>query len=108
MKQTYAFGTHKNTHKHLFSSILHYRGVNGLQEPVWGIAYNIAKEDVERVVAHLDHREKDGYQKTPVTFHPQDSSIQPWQLIIYLGKHTSSSLSMFSFSLEWLIMVNAV
>ncbi|XP_045113142.1 uncharacterized protein LOC123505634 isoform X7 [Portunus trituberculatus] len=54
------------------------------QEPVWGIAYNIAKEDVDRVVAHLDHREKDGYQKIPVTFHPQDSSIQPWQLIIYL------------------------
>ncbi|KAK8375401.1 hypothetical protein O3P69_008327 [Scylla paramamosain] len=59
------------------------------EEPVWGIAYNIAKEDVERVVAHLDHREKDGYQKTPVIFHPQDTSIQPWQLIIYLGSETN-------------------
>ncbi|XP_045113125.1 uncharacterized protein LOC123505634 isoform X2 [Portunus trituberculatus] len=59
-------------------------GSENPEEPVWGIAYNIAKEDVDRVVAHLDHREKDGYQKIPVTFHPQDSSIQPWQLIIYL------------------------
>ncbi|MPD00585.1 putative glutathione-specific gamma-glutamylcyclotransferase 2 [Portunus trituberculatus] len=65
--------------------------MHGLQEPVWGIAYNIAKEDVDRVVAHLDHREKDGYQKIPVTFHPQDSSIQPWQLIIYLVRYCISA-----------------
>ncbi|XP_045113141.1 putative glutathione-specific gamma-glutamylcyclotransferase 2 isoform X6 [Portunus trituberculatus] len=64
-------------------------GSENPEEPVWGIAYNIAKEDVDRVVAHLDHREKDGYQKIPVTFHPQDSSIQPWQLIIYLGSETN-------------------
>lgn len=56
---------------------------------MWGIAYKIGPEDQERVMAHLDHREKDGYQRTPVTFHPQDPSIQPWQLTMYLGTESN-------------------
>lgn len=59
------------------------------EETVWGIAYKIGPEDQERVMAHLDHREKDGYQRTPVTFHPQDPSIQPWQLTMYLGTESN-------------------
>lgn len=43
-----------------------------LQEQVWGVAYEIYKEDIESVCKHLDHREKDGYQRQLVTFyHPR-------------------------------------
>lgn len=59
--------------------------VTDLQDKVWGVAYNISDEDQEEVMAYLDHREKDGYQRVPVLFHPQDNTIQPWHLIIYLG-----------------------
>lgn len=37
---------------------------------MWGVAYEIAKEDEEMVTVHLDHREKDGYNKLPVIFYP--------------------------------------
>ncbi|KAK8730778.1 hypothetical protein OTU49_007927, partial [Cherax quadricarinatus] len=55
------------------------------QDQVWGIAYNIGEEDQEKVMAHLDYREKDGYHRKAVLFHPQDNSIQPWHLTLYLG-----------------------
>jgi len=45
--------------------------VDFLQERVWGVAYEIRKEDVDSVCRHLDYREKDGYQRQRVTFyHP--------------------------------------
>ena len=37
-----------------------------MQEPVWGVAYEID----EAVAAQLDRREKDGYRRTRVLFHP--------------------------------------
>lgn len=40
------------------------------QERVWGVAYQIGAEDVERVSQYLDYREKDGYQRTETTFYP--------------------------------------
>ncbi|XP_071528004.1 putative glutathione-specific gamma-glutamylcyclotransferase 2 isoform X4 [Panulirus ornatus] len=55
------------------------------EEQVWGIAYKISEEDQEEVIAYLDHREKDGYHRKTVLFHPQDSSVAPWHLTIYLG-----------------------
>nr|XP_053646255.1 putative glutathione-specific gamma-glutamylcyclotransferase 2 [Cherax quadricarinatus] len=55
------------------------------EDQVWGIAYNIGEEDQEKVMAHLDYREKDGYHRKAVLFHPQDNSIQPWHLTLYLG-----------------------
>ena len=50
------------------------------------MAYKIGESDLKEVMAHLDHREKDGYQRTPVMFHPQDTDVKPWELTIYLGK----------------------
>ncbi|XP_064103332.1 putative glutathione-specific gamma-glutamylcyclotransferase 2 [Macrobrachium nipponense] len=55
------------------------------EEKVWGVSYEIGESDLKQVLAHLDHREKDGYQRTPVMFYPQDPSVSPWELIIYLG-----------------------
>ncbi|XP_037800896.1 putative glutathione-specific gamma-glutamylcyclotransferase 2 isoform X2 [Penaeus monodon] len=59
------------------------------EEKVWGVAYKISEEKQEEVMAHLDHREKDGYQRTPVTFFPQEAALKPWELIIYLGSETN-------------------
>ena len=42
---------------------------------MWGVAYEIAKEDEEMVTVQLDHREKDGYNKLPVTFHPANNTL---------------------------------
>lgn len=56
-----------------------------LQERVWGVAYQIPQENVEDVRNHLNFREKQGYDATVVTFHPDDESIEPFQLTIYTG-----------------------
>jgi cation transport regulator ChaC len=41
-----------------------------MQAMVWGVAYQIGAQDVEKVSKYLDYREKDGYQRTVTTFHP--------------------------------------
>ncbi|XP_013776590.1 putative glutathione-specific gamma-glutamylcyclotransferase 2 [Limulus polyphemus] len=52
---------------------------------VWGVAYEIASSDIESVRAHLDDREKEGYEKINVTFYPKDEEINPIELTIYVG-----------------------
>lgn len=39
-------------------------------DEVWGIAYKISKENAENVMDHLDFRERGGYQRKTVLFHP--------------------------------------
>ncbi|XP_011309548.1 putative glutathione-specific gamma-glutamylcyclotransferase 2 [Fopius arisanus] len=39
-------------------------------EEVWGVAYKISTENIENVVNHLDFREKGGYRRKTVLFHP--------------------------------------
>ncbi|XP_014669325.1 PREDICTED: putative glutathione-specific gamma-glutamylcyclotransferase 2 [Priapulus caudatus] len=83
---------------------------------VWGVAYEIDDDDVAAVKSYLDHREKDGYATTPVTFHPRgddsdrnghdnDDSrgdrdrdrngnsdrddARPFELLVYLGGETN-------------------
>ncbi|XP_032782838.1 putative glutathione-specific gamma-glutamylcyclotransferase 2 isoform X1 [Daphnia magna] len=51
------------------------------QEKVWGVAYHIAAQDVERVSRYLDYREKDGYRRIETVFHPHcnnDSQQNEW------------------------------
>lgn len=73
------------------------------QAQVWGVAYEIAKEDEEFVTKQLDIREKNGYDKVTVQFYPSDpennklgenfhdcsqcSSLprEPFDLVIYVG-----------------------
>ena len=52
---------------------------------MWGVAYEIPSEEEENVRAHLDHREKGGYESITVTFNPQDERVMPFDLDIYIG-----------------------
>lgn len=54
---------------------------------VYGVAYRIHKADVEKVLAHLDYREKGGYERKSVVFHPFNEEEQPFKITLYLGDH---------------------
>ncbi|VVC95117.1 putative glutathione-specific gamma-glutamylcyclotransferase 2 [Leptidea sinapis] len=58
---------------------------------VWGVAYKIYNNDVEEVTNHLDFREKNGYSKITVMFHPNDNNIKPYEIIIYVAKEENES-----------------
>lgn len=59
------------------------------EEEVWGVAYEIGVEDRENVRAHLDFREKGGYTSHKVTFHPQNSDEQSFDLVIYIATESN-------------------
>jgi len=61
------------------------------EEKVWGIAYEIAGNDIPDVLEYLDFREKDGYQATWVTFHPQDIHKPPFQAKLYIATPQNES-----------------
>ncbi|KAK4872072.1 hypothetical protein RN001_016196 [Aquatica leii] len=52
---------------------------------VWGVAYKIKETDVEKVMDHLDYREKGGYQRTKVLFFPFSIYEKPFDITIYVG-----------------------
>ncbi|XP_050313342.1 putative glutathione-specific gamma-glutamylcyclotransferase 2 [Anthonomus grandis grandis] len=55
---------------------------------VYGIAYRIPDDEVDKVIEHLDFREKGGYERCPVMFYPKDQQAhQPFEMIIYLASH---------------------
>ncbi|XP_045454515.1 putative glutathione-specific gamma-glutamylcyclotransferase 2 [Melitaea cinxia] len=58
---------------------------------VWGVAYKIGEEDKEQVTNHLDYREKNGYSKKTVTFHPKDESLDPFSLTLYVATKDNES-----------------
>ncbi|GBP82127.1 Putative glutathione-specific gamma-glutamylcyclotransferase 2 [Eumeta japonica] len=66
---------------------------NDAKSKVWGIAYKIPNEHINEVTSHLDFREKNGYSKQIVTFHPADKSIQPFSLIIYVATEENESFA---------------
>ncbi|XP_070576606.1 putative glutathione-specific gamma-glutamylcyclotransferase 2 [Ptychodera flava] len=55
------------------------------KETVWGIAYEVPKDEIQKVKDHLDYREKGGYTATTVLFHPRDNSVKPIPVTIYIG-----------------------
>ncbi|XP_066139136.1 putative glutathione-specific gamma-glutamylcyclotransferase 2 [Euwallacea fornicatus] len=57
------------------------------QSMVYGIAYRIKDCDVANVVKHLDYREKGGYERKTVKFYPKDTSVEPFDMTIYLAAH---------------------
>ncbi|XP_076754196.1 putative glutathione-specific gamma-glutamylcyclotransferase 2 [Xylocopa sonorina] len=42
-------------------------------DQVWGVAYKISPQNIDKVVKHLDYREKGGYERKSVLFHPSYS-----------------------------------
>ncbi|CAH1155750.1 unnamed protein product [Phaedon cochleariae] len=52
---------------------------------VYGIAYKIPNSDIEQVVNHLDYREKGGYERQSIIFHPIDENEKPFEITIYLA-----------------------
>ncbi|KAM3956470.1 putative glutathione-specific gamma-glutamylcyclotransferase 2 [Aphomia sociella] len=58
---------------------------------VWGVAYKIRSKDIEQVTNHLDFREKNGYSKKTVTFHPKDNSVEPFELTLYVATEDNQS-----------------
>ncbi|CAG0903711.1 unnamed protein product [Cyprideis torosa] len=57
------------------------------EEDVLGIAYRAPLVDVDRVIAHLNNREKGGYEKFQVLFHPLQAGMSPFNVDIYVGRH---------------------
>lgn len=58
---------------------------------VYGIAYRIHTDDIEKVVAHLDYREKGGYERKSVVFHPFNEGEEPFKITLYLGDHENEN-----------------
>ena len=53
---------------------------------VWGVAYHIEDSVWEAGVRdQLDHREKGGYTQHSTLFYPQDPSLEPVTVTLYLG-----------------------
>ncbi|XP_018120021.1 putative glutathione-specific gamma-glutamylcyclotransferase 2 isoform X1 [Xenopus laevis] len=61
-----------------------HRGVPG-KGCVWGVAYRLPEGKEEEVKAYLDFREKGGYRTSTVVFYPKDPSIQPFNVLLYIG-----------------------
>ncbi|XP_053615281.1 putative glutathione-specific gamma-glutamylcyclotransferase 2 [Plodia interpunctella] len=58
---------------------------------VWGVAYKIREDDIEQVTKHLDFREKNGYSKETVIFHPKDEQVEPFKLTLYVATEENES-----------------
>lgn len=56
---------------------------------VYGIAYRIHKSDIEKVVAHLDYREKGGYERKSVVFYPFNQEDGSFKITLYLGDNNN-------------------
>lgn len=41
----------------------------------WGMAYRVAPEDIDNVLAYLDYREKGGYDRVTLPVHGRDNAI---------------------------------
>ncbi|XP_065307536.1 putative glutathione-specific gamma-glutamylcyclotransferase 2 [Dermacentor albipictus] len=53
---------------------------------VWGVAYEIPEAERDEVIGRLDFREKDGYDRVQVLFHPGKSEEKPFSLTIYVAQ----------------------
>lgn len=49
---------------------------NNTEDRVYGVAYEIHSDDMEKTFEHLNFREKCGYSLNEVTFYPDDCSAQ--------------------------------
>ncbi|KAI5645806.1 chaC-like protein domain-containing protein [Phthorimaea operculella] len=66
---------------------------NDEKSMVWGVAYKIKQEDIEEVTNHLDFREKNGYMKKNVMFYPNDNTLDPFVLTLYVATEDNESFA---------------
>ncbi|VDK42885.1 unnamed protein product [Anisakis simplex] len=55
----------------------------------WGLAYKVHESQVENTIEYLDYREKAGYVREKVTFHPDDGS-EAFTLNVYIAAANSN------------------
>jgi cation transport regulator ChaC len=51
----------------------------------WGIAYRLARQGAEEVLAALDHREKNGYRRLPCDVHAADGEPAFARALVYVA-----------------------
>ncbi|XP_033103319.1 putative glutathione-specific gamma-glutamylcyclotransferase 2 [Anneissia japonica] len=62
--------------------------VRNPEEVVWGIAYKLSEDSLNETISNLDHREKAGYSNMDILFHPQDCTVKPFHISVYVAnKH---------------------
>jgi cation transport protein ChaC len=54
-------------------------------ERCWGVAYRVADADASAVLARLDHRERGGYQRRTLAFHPQHPTALTFPVVVYVA-----------------------
>uniref|UniRef100_A0A182NMS4 glutathione-specific gamma-glutamylcyclotransferase n=1 Tax=Anopheles dirus TaxID=7168 RepID=A0A182NMS4_9DIPT len=75
-----------------------------LESKVWGMGYRIGAEETSQVLEHLDHREKNGYERHRVKFHPHPWSAEqmnePQPILLYVATQDNPSFAGQSDTLE--------
>uniref|UniRef100_A0A182JL17 glutathione-specific gamma-glutamylcyclotransferase n=1 Tax=Anopheles atroparvus TaxID=41427 RepID=A0A182JL17_ANOAO len=64
---------------------------------VWGMGYRIASKEKHMVLQHLDHREKNGYERHSVNFYPypsiQHQFDDPQPILLYVATQDNPSFA---------------
>ncbi len=58
---------------------------------MWGIAYKVPQEQVQRVREYLEWREKAGYKIEKAVFHPDEYAMKSFELEVYISPQTSDN-----------------
>ncbi|XP_055849636.1 putative glutathione-specific gamma-glutamylcyclotransferase 2 [Episyrphus balteatus] len=65
---------------------------NDSQSRVYGVAYRIARDQKKDVLAHLDYREKNGYERNTLRFIEFNSSVT-FDIIMYIATNENDSFA---------------
>ncbi|CAD5225115.1 unnamed protein product [Bursaphelenchus okinawaensis] len=57
----------------------------------WGLAYKVPEEHIENTIAYLNFRERAGYKREVVEFHP-DNGEEPFELSVYISYHHEDNI----------------
>ncbi|OQR67097.1 cation transport regulator protein 2-like [Tropilaelaps mercedesae] len=55
------------------------------EDKVWGVAYRIPDDQVDKVISHLDYREKGGFSRSKTLFFPRDPKLEPYEILVYVA-----------------------